>query len=395
MAWNPNTMTSQPLGGLVCMAGSIVFEKDRGKWAVSWYWKGKPKMVRRYKGEFMYHEKIAQKCLAMIQGRYEQYQQGLCTFRIEEFTGKNWTDVDDFFKEWMKEVVEPNKKPGTIKGYWSYWRNWLGPFFKKHPILLHEIQLDTLIKLKNSIKNSGKGQYNVMNCLHSLMDHAFRSNRIPSIPPFPKKSDYDLKAPDFKWVTEDIQMGIINAIPKIHRPIFLWLKYHYRRPSEACALTWLDYDVINQVFTIRRTFSARILVESTKTREIHHIPCDEDFLHVIQQLRKNRIIKLDEFIFQNPRARKPGKSYQIESLNKLWHKACGKVGVAISLYEGLKHSSCSQFINEHDGTIDELQMLTDHARRDSVAHYAKVGMGRKKKLMARRRVVDLKKNINE
>ena len=61
-----------------------------------------------------------------------------------------------------------------------------------------------------------------------------------------------------------------------------------------------------------------------------------------------------------------------------------KVGVDIGLYPGLKHSSCTQFINEKDGTIDELQMLTDHARRDSVMKYAKVGVERKRRLMKRK-----------
>ena len=45
----------------------------------------------------------------------------------------------------------------------------------------------------------------------------------------------------------------------------------------------------------------------------------------------------------------------------------------IGLYEGTKHSSCTQFINEKDGTDSELQMLTDHARMDSVRKYRKVG----------------------
>jgi len=53
------------------------------------------------------------------------------------------------------------------------------------------------------------------------------------------------------------------------------------------------------------------------------------------------------------------------------------------MYAGLKHSSCSQFINEKGGTVDELQMLTDHARRDSVLKYADVELERKRELMGR------------
>ena len=81
-----------------------------------------------------------------------------------------------------------------------------------------------------------------------------------------------------------------------------------------------------------------------------------------------------------------GSRYTNESLNVLWRDACKKENIGISLYEGVKHSSCSQFINEKEGTVDELQMLTDHARRDSVLKYAKVGVGRKLALMKQRRL---------
>ena len=185
------------------MKGSVFYKKDRGQWVVGFYWQGRSRTIHRYKGEFMYDKRIADKCLAMIQSRYEQYKQGLCHFKIEEFTGKGYTDINEFFEEWMKLVIEPNKKPATIKGYWSYYRNWIKPFFEKNSIMLHEIQLDSLTKLKNSITLSGKGQYNVMNCFHSMMDYAERSKRIPSVPSFPKKNEYDLNQPDFKWVHED------------------------------------------------------------------------------------------------------------------------------------------------------------------------------------------------
>ena len=57
------------------------------------------------------------------------------------------------------------------------------------------------------------------------------------------------------------------------------------------------------------------------------------------------------------------------------------------MYAGLKHSSCTAFINEHGGSIDELQMLTDHARRYSVLKYAEVQLATKRRLMAKSNVV--------
>ncbi|PKN35041.1 MAG: hypothetical protein CVU61_05060 [Deltaproteobacteria bacterium HGW-Deltaproteobacteria-19] len=45
--------------------------------------------------------------------------------------------------------------------------------------------------------------------------------------------------------------------------------------------------------------------------------------------------------------------------------------------------TCSQYVNEKGFSIDELQMITDHARRESVLKYAAVQAEAKRKLMAR------------
>lgn len=207
------------------MAGSKWIIKDR--WVVGWYWHGKRHLITRYKGNIMYRthpnkrkcygRKQADKLLALLQSRAEEHLKGKCTFRIEEFTQKGWTDVIEFFAQWLEEVIEPKKKPATVKGYRSYLKNWIEPFFRKNPIMLHEIQLDILNKLLNSIKLSGKGKLNVMMALHSMMDYAWRSKCIPEMPPFPRKEDYSIVEPTIKWVPEDRQLAIIDAIPKIHR----------------------------------------------------------------------------------------------------------------------------------------------------------------------------------
>lgn len=360
------------------MAGSVWQQGHR--YFVGFFYQGKQRKIGYYKGEKIYHESIARKCLAMVQSRYEDHLNGLCQFRIEEFTGKGWTDIIEYYQEWMQEVIEPKRKPATIKGYWSYYRNWIKPFFNQNPVRMHEIQLDTLNKLLNSIKLSGKGKLNVMMAFHSMMDYAWRAKRIPEMPPFPKREDYNIVEPTIKWIPEERQMAIINAIPEEHKPIFLWLKYHLRRPSEACALKWEDYDEVNQVFIVKRSVSARRIVASTKTGVEHTIPCHSGFMEYIGKLRTDT---LQGYIFRNPAARNRGKRYTNESLNRVWKNACITVGESIDLYSGLKHSSCSQYINEKGLSMSELQIITDHKRLDSVRKYAKVEVSRKRALMER------------
>ena len=134
------------------MKGSISHFIDRGQWIVSWHWKNKVWKITRYKGELMYHHKIAEKCLALIQADYENYLTGLGRFRIEKYTGKGWTDVIEYFEQWLE--TKKKKKPATYKGYRSYFKNWIKPYFENHLVMLHEIQLDTLDKLQEFIRLS-------------------------------------------------------------------------------------------------------------------------------------------------------------------------------------------------------------------------------------------------
>ena len=291
------------------------------------------------------------------------------------------TDVIAYFEEWMKEAIEPKRSPATVKGYRSYFRNWIEPFFKIHPVSLHEIQLDTVFKLMNSIERSPKMKLNVIMCLHEMLDYAHRSTRIPSMPPFPKKEEYGLVEPTIAWIPAEQQEAIIDAIPEEHRPIFHWLMLHFRREGEAFALHKTDYDVINNAFIIRRSVSARTVVQQTKTRKVHVIPCADEFTETAKKLVNQDLGS--PYLFVNPRARKKGQRYTHESANIIWKDACKKSGIDIPLYHGVKHSSCTNFI-EQGGTIDELQIMTDHARRESVLKYADISLRRKREMMQKR-----------
>ena len=137
-AYTPNKQ-----GGVT--VGSTWQQGDR--WFVGFWDEGKQRKVGYYKGEKMYSPKTADKCLSLIQSRKEDALAGKCQFRMEEFNGQGWTDVVEYYEDWMSEVIEPKRKPATIKGYWSYYRNWIRPFFTRHSIRIHEIQLDTLNQL--------------------------------------------------------------------------------------------------------------------------------------------------------------------------------------------------------------------------------------------------------
>ena len=461
------------------MKGKIYPRHDRRAWVVVWYdakarkdrfiYKidGQPMPFTAYqikKGQVVLDKKgrpipdkdkchgyeLARKLRGRIQARWEQHERGECQFRIEEFTKAGWTEVVDYYYKWIEDVIEPNRKPATIKGYKSYARTWIEPFFAEHPVRLHEVELDTLISLLNFIKkglktkntgenpktkmildahkqnpglsspklqkiiqeqhgvkitdswirrtiadskkakskppkpeNIGKTALNIMSSFHSMMDYAFRSKRIATVPPFPKREDYGLLDKEIDYLTPDEFDQVFNQIPTAHKPIFLWIKLHYRRPGEACALHKIDYDPVNDYFKVRRAISARKVVDSVKTNwkkpKIHRVVCDADFSPIAKKLLNEN--EDTPFLFVNPNARKDGRRYTLEALRNIWYGACDKAGIRrIWPYRGLKHTACTEYI-ESGGTVEGLMILTDHARRESAEQYIDITLKRKRMAM--------------
>jgi len=368
--------------GGFCMKGSIQQHSKYKYFYVAWSEKGKVHTVSRYKGFLcrdgeiagMTGRQMAERLLLLMRADVENG-----TFRLEKWKGEAPSDIIPYLWKWLEEDGK-SLSPATYKDYENSIKNHLTPWFQKNPYQLHELQYDVLCRLLNAINRTGKGKKNVMYCLRRCLLHAFKSNRIPTMPIFPEARKYNIIEPVIQWLPEDRQIKIILAIPEEHQPIFWWLKYHLRRPSEAMALHRIDYDKEQNAFVIRRTFSSKQLVQHTKTKKIHIIPCHREFKKIMDKMP----VRIDSpYFFVNPKGKLKDEyyHYQHDYLVDLWHKACGRVGEAIDMYSGLKHSSCSQYINEKHYSIDQVQMLTDHARRESVTKYASVMLEEKRRLM--------------
>ena len=52
---------------------------------------------------------------------------------------------------------------------------------------------------------------------------------------------------------------------------------------------------------------------------------------------------------------------------------------------GTKATSCTHYIQD-GGTVDELQIITQHARRDSVEPYIEITLDRQRELMEKRKI---------
>ena len=350
------------------MSGSIEYRKDRGTYRV--YFMGE--RYPRYKGEFMYSRKTANKLLSLMQSDVEND-----TFRPEKYQKPAWTDVIPYLEAWVEGVVRDTCSPATYKDYRNSIKKHLTPFFRDNPFQLHEIQLDVLTKLLNSINRVGSGKRSVMYCLHACMDYAWRSQRIPAIPPFPRKREYQIVEPVIRWLPEERQMNLIDAIEPEHQPIFWWLKYHVRRIAEAEALMKEDYDDAQDAFIVRRSISNRQLVDRTKTGAVHIIPCHSGFKPYITSL----YFSFGKHFFACESSRQRDKRYTWRIMDDAWKRACKRTGEDIGMYQGLKHSSVCQFLNEKGLSVSEVQVITGHKDIRSVLRYGETEIARKRELM--------------
>ena len=370
------------------MKGCVLYRKERNYWYVQWYQGGEKYRINKYKG-FLCRDgelagikgkDMAERLLSLMRSDEENG-----VFRIEKFTQQT-TDVIPFLNEWIK--LQDHLSPATVKDYQNSIENHLIPWFEKNPFQLHEVQYDVLCRILKDINREGKGKLNVMYCLHTALLLAQKSGKIMTMPPFPEKRMYQIEPKHIDALSEERQKRIIRAIPEEHQAIFWWLKYHFRRPSEAMALHKEDYDKENDCFIIRRSFSNKKLVQHTKTHKIHIVPCHSEFKRWMDGKRRD----FNPYFFVNLKSRFKEKHYQHDFLVDLWRVACLACGEDhIRMYAGLKHSSCTQYINERGGSVDELQMLTDHARRDSVLKYADVQLETKRRLMEKAKIIPLTK----
>jgi len=90
---------------------------------------------------------------------------------------------------------------------------------------------------------------------------------------------------------------------------------------------------------------------------------------------------ISPYLFVNPQGHKKGRHYTLKILEKIWDRAAEAVGEDIGLYQGTKHSTASQLINERGFSQSELQMAGDWSRLESVKKYGKLEVSARKTLL--------------
>lgn len=367
--------------------GRVYKRKGQDWHYVRLYWQGKYLTFSHYHGERM-TEKTAVKLLGQIQGDIERKVFNALKYK------QGQSPVSEYLHEWMA-VCESSWAVGTRKAYSSYIRNHLEPFFEENRVVVQEVRKQILDRLRlwlmGERKLTGQTAWHIINgCLRSCLHHAWESELIDHMPPFPRRKEYTIPQHTVKYVTRDVQSAILDAIPSEHRPVFLWLSLHLRRPSEAMGLRREDFDPVRRIFTLRHGVSGRQDVDHTKTRTEDEIPCHGDYRAILEGMRHE--YPFSPYMFTCKTSRQKGNRYTHTILRNIWLEACKKVGVSLTLYQGTKHSTAQGYLD--DGySFEQLRVVTGHTSLASVKHYASATVEIRRGLMERK-VVPLRKAEN-
>ena len=330
------------------MGGSYHFNKKSSRYFVQVFWEKARIRIWRYNGEPIWHERTAQKLLDKIRAEIDSNE-----FNPRAYFPKYPLSISEYAEQWLKII---DVSPNTLKDYRYSVRRFIVPFFGSKD--LRRVRHNDLCRFHKWIPRASKGKYNVMSCLRTMMRHAWRNEDISKVPPFPKLS-YD-PPENIEYLTLDQQTKVLHEIPKRHRPIYQIMMEYGLRPGEARALKW---DCISEdEIMIKRAFSENQLVECTKTGKVRKY----GITPYVRDVLKTIVRSISGFVF----IREDGKPYTSKNLNKVWHEACGRVGIKIKMYNAVRHSLGCQLLDEGQ----ELELVRDilgHTRSDMTRRYAK------------------------
>ena len=260
------------------------------------------------------------------------------TFDPSKYVKKDFKNFlfENYIQKWI-DFSQDRLKPSSFKTRKVIASKYLIPYFKSKDI--REIRTSDIQDFYSALKKkklSSKTIYNIFAELKALLNFAKKREDIEKVPIFP---NVKIEEKPIYWLTQEQQKQILEALPEKHRPIFRFMFTYGTRPGEARALTWDCVDFTNKIIYIKRTFSHRRLVETTKEGRWKVLPLLPEIEQMLKSLYANRK-KNTKFVFS------PGSGaehYGEKILPKLWKQACSRVGIkGITLYEGVRHSFVMQ-----------------------------------------------------
>jgi len=353
----PRIMPSYNDGGAFVMSeiGEIVFNEERGVYAVKLRWKGKRYYFSSYMGVSCTVKPWAEQLRAEIRS---DVNKGI--FNPLKYKKNKPLHLKTFAAKWL-ERKRASLASNTLHDYENSLENHIYPILGDP--LLENINYEMLETLQIKIPRDNKGKKNVMYCLYAILRDAKRSgyiSQLPDRPPF--AGDFSVVPPEIKYIkSEDIDI-ILARIPEQDRSIIEFLIYTGCRPSEARALR--KDDIKEDHVEIRWSFGRDQEDKLVKNRKPRKIPLFDRLKSVLENAPKN----LTHYVFVNPRN---GKHYG-RDFSRIWRKAVKEAGLQPVQLRLLRHSFGCNLLNLPDGQIDreDLRRIYGHADIKMTTRYA-------------------------
>lgn len=335
------------------MAGYVRYHAPARRWLVGFRWHGKEERFWQYKGEPLFHEKTALKLLGKIQADVDN---GI--FDPRSYRPDSPLSISKYSETWLKLSTACKN---TKKNYRNAIAHAIAFYGQDKDI--RELKHSNLVEFKNSLKLSDDAIYNIMSALKTML--RFYQKDVPTfpIPTFPAMSK---KGKDETvYLTFDEQETVLKKIPERHRPIFTIMMEYGLRPQEATALRTDRVD--EESIDFSRSHSEFELIEHTKTGRTGD--------------RKEQITSRARAALQAAKAwpsfkgwvfcyNDKGSHYTNKVLNQIWKAACQEAGIAIGLYEAVRHSLGCQLADQ-GYSIDFIQDVYKHTDIKTTRRYAR------------------------
>ena len=259
------------------------------------------------------------------------------------------THLDRYLVHYRELVAQGQRSPGSLKhlerwarpgGHFEWWR---GRSIRR--VTLGDTE-DYTTWLGNRAL-APKTQRNIQRQVRALFNWIARRGDIPGFqaPPWPT-----IEVPDHlhKILPVETRTQVLAAIPWEKRGCFLAGAWLLMRPGELRACQLSDYDPSRKVLAVTKATKGPRLdarIGPTKAGTSTERPVWEDELEAWLGWRMEQATPEERLrgapLFVNPTARNREKRWSDPALRAEWHRACGVVGVKISMYEGTKHTSAS------------------------------------------------------
>lgn len=344
------------------MAGKI--RRNRQNWYIDLHWRGERiRIFSDREGNPLYSRRQAERLLERIRSEID----------YGDFDPKNYIKrelkalrFDNYAEAWLARQQHRAELGQISLSHLKSTVVWLRRYILRAPFRSRSVKdireghiEDFLLSLPGHL--SPKTQQNILGVLHKILADAHRRRDIGRVPVFPR---IEMAEPEIKWLYPEEQAAVLSHIRcPVIRAFFVFCMNTGVRQGEARALRWERVDFQERAVTVAASMDGEVYRNWTKERNIRRLPLNREALAALRSLPRH----LSGFVFARP----DGRPLTANQVRGAWARAARKAGLAVSAYQGTRHSLACRLVNE-GVPLNLIQDVLGHKTPEMVRRYAKV-----------------------